>query len=119
MLAIAGAVAENMGIKKIYYGAHSNDRAIYPDCRPTFIAAMKLALHFSTYAEVELIAPFADYTKADIVAEGLDLGVFFEHTWSCYEGKDTPCGKCGTCQERIEAFEVNDAVDPLMEDEGQ
>ena len=62
---------------------------------------------------MEIVAPFFDMTKAEVVKLGAELGVPFENTWSCYEGKDKPCGKCGTCQERIESFALNDLMDPL------
>ena len=59
-------------------------------------------------------APWWDKNKAGIVAAGLELGMTheeFEHTWSCYEGKETPCGTCGTCIDRKEAFEANGIFD--------
>lgn len=113
MLAIAGAIAEDKGIKHLYYGAHANDHAIYPDCRPDFVNKMREALLSSTYVRVELHAPFVNLTKAEIVGIGKLLSVPFNLTWSCYEGKDKPCEKCATCQERIEAFRANGAIDPL------
>lgn len=66
---------------------------------------------------MEVEAPFVEMTKAEIVRLGLKLGVPYELTWSCYEGKDRPCLSCGTCLERTEAFLQNDAKDPLLSDE--
>ena len=56
---------------------------------------------------VELVAPYADCIKAEIVKDGLSMGVPYHMTWSCYEGNDTPCGNCGTCRDAIEAFATN------------
>jgi 7-cyano-7-deazaguanine synthase len=51
--------------------------------------------------------------KKDIVRKGLELGVPYSLTWSCYEGNKVACGKCPTCVERLEAFKANNAVDPI------
>ena len=59
-------------------------------------------------------APFVNLTKAEVVKIGLDLKVPYELTWSCYEGKDKPCGVCGTCIDRQEAFLKNGVTDPLL-----
>ena len=59
-------------------------------------------------------APFVMWSKADIVKKGLELNVPYELTWSCYEGGAMPCGVCGTCIDRIRAFELNGVTDPLM-----
>ncbi len=112
LLAVAAGVAEDRGISKLYYGAHSNDRAIYPDCRPEFIDAVSEATKKGTYNNVEIIAPFKECTKAEVVKEGVRLDVPFKNTWSCYKGEKTPCGKCGTCVERKEAFKLAGAKDP-------
>lgn len=112
LLAVAAGVAEDKGISKVYYGAHSNDRAIYPDCRPEFIAAVSEATKKGTYNNVEIIAPFKECTKAEVIKEGVRLDVPFKNTWSCYKGGKTPCGKCGTCVERKEAFKLAGAKDP-------
>ena len=61
-------------------------------------------------------APFVNMTKKDIVKLGLELGVPYELTWSCYEGGDKPCGVCGTCRDRMAAFEANGVTDPLLEE---
>lgn len=104
LLAIAGSVAVSHKAGRIAYGAHAGDHAIYPDCRPAFIDAMRVAFLLCDWSAVELYAPFAELSKADIVAEGDRLRVPMGATWSCYQGGDVHCGKCGTCVERIEAF---------------
>jgi 7-cyano-7-deazaguanine synthase len=58
-------------------------------------------------------APFLNFTKAEIVKLGLDLEIDYSKTWTCYEGKEIACGKCGSCNERLEAFSINNAIDPL------
>lgn len=106
LLAMAGSMAVGLGAERIAYGAHAGDHAIYPDCRPDFVAAMGRALALCDWKPLELYAPFIHKTKADIVALGQQLGVAMETTWSCYQGGSVHCGKCGTCVERREAFDL-------------
>lgn len=111
-LSYAAAVALQLDCKFIYYGAHADDAAgrAYPDCTPEFISAMNQSIREGTGGKVIMKAPWWDYNKGDIVAAGLELGMTqeeFAHTWSCYEGKETPCGTCGTCIDRRAAFEAN------------
>ena len=61
--------------------------------------------------QLNVTAPFIGMTKAQVVAQGLKLGVPYEMTWSCYEGKEKPCGVCGTCRDRIAAFRANGIED--------
>jgi 7-cyano-7-deazaguanine synthase len=113
MLSIAAGYAEAMKISEVFYAAHAGDWAIYPDCRTSFIDAMRAAIRLATaWNPVELKAPFAGITKAEIVKLGLDLKVPYELTWSCYQGCDEPCGVCPTCIERAEAFAANGIKDP-------
>jgi 7-cyano-7-deazaguanine synthase len=98
----------------VYYGAHSGDHTIYPDCRPDFILPMMQAVSASTDGRVGLRAPFMDIDKTGILRRGLALGLDYSNTWSCYAGGDQPCGLCGACQERSEAFALNNAVDPTI-----
>ena len=76
---------------------------------------MGSAIYEGTGHAVSVYAPFIDKNKADIVATGLRLGVPYEMTWSCYNGGDIPCGKCGTCIDRIKAFEANGIGDPIYD----
>jgi len=114
MLSMAIAYAENLNIKEVFYAAHFSDRSIYPDCRKEYITALSLAWQLGTYNQVEVKAPFVDMTKTNIVRLGLDLKVDYSKTWSCYSGKERPCLKCATCQERNEAFVSNTTKDPLL-----
>lgn len=112
MLAVAGGLAESKEAEGVVIAAHSGDHAIYPDCRESFMKAMADAIKLGTYAEVKLLRPFIDDTKAEIAQHGHKLGVDFSKTWSCYKGLDIHCGQCGTCVERREAFELAGIPDP-------
>ena len=113
MLSLAVAYAENLGIKEVYYAAHKNDEAIYPDCRKRFVEQLSKASQLGTYNKVKIKAPFVKKYKWELVKLGNRLKVPFEKTWSCYNGKEKACGKCGTCVERLEAFDENNLIDPL------
>ncbi len=115
-LSSAASIALSKGCSVIYYGAHSDDAAgsAYPDCSDAFNQAMNQAIYLGSGKQLEVVAPFINLTKADVVKIGLDLKVPYELTWSCYEGKDTPCGVCGTCIDRAEAFRLNGVEDPAL-----
>ncbi len=114
-LSSAASVALGKGCSVLYYGAHHDDIAgnAYPDCSEEFVGAMNHAIAEGTGGELHLEAPFVCWSKAQIVAEGLRLGVPYEKTWSCYEGGERACGHCATCLDRLRAFAENDASDPL------
>ena len=113
----AASIALSHGCSVIYYGPHADDAAgnAYPDCTPVFNNALSTAIYEGSGRPLRVEAPFVEMTKKDIVRLGLELNVPYEMTWSCYEGGDKPCGKCGTCIDRIEAFRANGAEDPLGE----
>lgn len=112
MLAIAAGFAESRGAEGVVIAAHSGDHAIYPDCRESFMGPMARAIEEGTYARIKLLRPFMRMDKAAIVRRGAELGVDFDHTWSCYKGGEIHCGTCGTCIERREAFEIAGVADP-------
>ena len=114
MLLIATAAAWAMSLKatSVAYGAHGGDHAIYPDCRPAFADALDKAIRLADWHEVSLERPFVGMDKTAIVKRGVELGVPFALTWSCYVGGDKHCGKCGTCVERKEAFVRAGVTDP-------
>lgn len=119
MLAVACGLAESRGAEALIIAAHGGDHAIYPDCREPFMQAMAGAMKRGTYAQIELLRPFIDCDKAEIVRRGTALGVDYAHTWSCYKGGDIHCGRCGTCVERREAFMQAGIIDPTnYEDSG-
>jgi 7-cyano-7-deazaguanine synthase len=114
MLNIAVGYAISIGAARVFYAAHYNDRAIYPDCRWEFVQSQNVTAKLANNnPELEIIAPFVHKTKAEIVKIGSELGVPFEDTWSCYKGEEKACGVCGTCRERIEAFQLNKLRDPV------
>lgn len=115
-LSSAASIAISKGCDVIYYGAHSDDAAgnAYPDCSDAFNNAMSDAIYIGSGEQLRIEAPFVKWTKADVVKKGLELKVPYEYTWSCYEGGDKPCGKCGTCIDRAKAFEANGVKDPAL-----
>jgi len=113
MLSIAIAFAISYNCSEVYYGAHSGDYAVYPDCRPKFVKKIREVAKICDYKQIDIKAPFLYYKKSDIVKEGLKLGVDYSLTWTCYKGGNKACGKCGSCIERMEAFKVNNTKDPI------
>lgn len=118
-LSSAASIALSKDCAVIYYGAHSDDAAgnAYPDCSEAFNKAMNDAIFIGSGNQLCIEAPFVKLTKADVVKIGLDLGVPYELTWSCYEGGETPCGVCGTCRDRAAAFAENGVADPAQRGE--
>ena len=104
MLSIACGFAESERLKYVMIANHGGDHAIYPDCRESFILAMSSAMHEGTYDGILILAPYTNLTKGEIALKGKSLCVDYSHTYSCYKGGATPCGKCGTCREREEAL---------------
>ena len=100
----------------IYLGAHADDvaGAAYADCSEEFTNTIGRAISIGTYGKVNLRAPLVNLNKAELVSEGLKLGTPYQLTWSCYEGGEIPCGKCGTCIDRAEAFKLNNIDDPAL-----
>lgn len=114
-IACAAAIADALGVHFVYYGAHQDDvEAAYPDCSIKFYEAMERAVEVGTEHHLIVVAPFIRQHKADIVKRGIELDVPFAHTWSCYNGGDKPCGKCGTCLDRAKAFAANGIADPAL-----
>lgn len=109
------ALSKNCGL--IYYGAHADDAAgfAYPDCSEVFNDAMNKAIYEGSGHQLRIEAPFVKMNKAEVVKLGLKLGVPYALTWSCYEGGEKPCGKCGTCIDRAGAFAANGVKDPALQ----
>lgn len=110
LLSAAAGIAASLGHDAVYTAVHAGDHAVYPDCRPEFIRAIAIATVLGCGVRVR--APFVGIDKAAIARIGGDLGVPYQLTWSCYEGGDQHCGRCGTCVERAEAFSEAGVVDP-------
>jgi 7-cyano-7-deazaguanine synthase len=112
-LAIAIGWAQSTGSTEVFYAAHAGDHAIYPDCRPDFFEPLTVAAYQSSWPpHVRLRGPFLGLSKAQIVQQGAVLNTPFELTYSCYNGRQKHCGKCGTCVERKEAFQLAGVADP-------
>lgn len=116
MLSLAYGYAVSIDAEIVAFAAHAGDHPIYPDCRPSFVAAFdameKIANDGFANPKLKLEAPFININKAEIVRIGSKLSVPYEDTWSCYKGGKKHCGKCGTCVERKEAFKLAGVLDP-------
>ena len=114
-------VAASSVTASVYLAPNALDYSGYPDCRPEFYEAMTraLALGSKLWTEYEVPikveTPIINLSKAEIVALGIKLGAPIEHTWSCYEGKETPCGSCDSCILRAKGFAEAGVPDPLLE----
>ena len=126
-LSYALAWAEVLGSSDIFIGVNALDYSGYPDCRPEFIAAFERMANLATKAGVEgrqaltIHAPLISLTKAEIIRKGLELGVDYSQTSSCYDPSPTgqPCGGCDSCVLRQKGFRENGLVDPLQYREAQ
>jgi len=118
MLSLATAFAISTKSEAVYYGAHAGDHTIYPDCRPEFVKAMDVAMKLCDWKRIELRVPYLRMTKADILRIGKTLNVPYTMTWTCYKGEPISCGQCGSCRERLEAFEIANMEDPLNYQDG-
>ena len=121
-LSIALGLAEVIGAWDIFLGVNAVDYSGYPDCRPAFVAAFENLANLATAAAVEdngryrIHAPLVQLTKAQIVARGLELGVDYALTHSCYDplAGGRPCGHCDSCRLRREGFLAAGSEDPLQ-----
>lgn len=115
-LSSAASMALSRGCGVIYYGAHADDAAgnAYPDCSSAFHQAISDAIFIGSGEQLRVEAPFVGLTKGEVVKKGLALQVPYHLTWSCYEGGERPCGLCGTCIDRAEAFRINGVADPAL-----
>jgi 7-cyano-7-deazaguanine synthase len=120
-LSFALAWAEVLGAEDIFIGVNALDYSGYPDCRPEFIAAYEAMANLATKAGVEgrqklkIHAPLIELTKAQIIERGLELGVDYSLTSSCYDPDENgaPCGQCDSCFLRQKGFRENGTQDPL------
>jgi 7-cyano-7-deazaguanine synthase len=120
-LSFALAWAEVLGSSDIFIGVNALDYSGYPDCRPEFIRAFEAMANLATKAGVEgaqrlrIHAPLISMTKAQIIRRGLELGVDYSLTSSCYDPAPdgSPCGGCDSCVLRRKGFRENGIDDPL------
>ena len=115
LLAAAVSWGEVIGARAVFVGAVWEDSSGYPDCRPEFFRAFEEAVRLGTRPETSLriVAPVISMSKAEIVRQGLALGVPFAETWSCYQAEETACGACESCRLRLRGFERAGATDPI------
>jgi 7-cyano-7-deazaguanine synthase len=112
---IMAGLAESIGAQRIALGVHQGDHNIYPDCRTEFIKALDTIIYLSTDRKVEVISPFLKENKTSILRIGysLKIPVPYHLTRTCYKNQPVSCGKCGSCTERLEAFEQIGKKDPI------
>ncbi|WP_414501209.1 7-cyano-7-deazaguanine synthase QueC [Zymobacter sp. IVIA_12111.31 C1] len=113
LLSLAIGYAVNIDAEHCFYGAHGGDHAIYPDCRPEFVEKMQDVARIANYTPVEVHAPYLAASKADILADGIAMGLDYADTWTCYLGEEAACGECGSCRERLAAFAAHGLTDPV------
>ena len=110
---IMAGLAESIGAELIALGVHAGDHAIYPDCRPAFIDSLNETIKYSSENKVSVLTPFLFDNKTTILLQGLKLLVPYHLTRTCYKDQKNSCGKCGSCQERLEAFANCGIKDPI------
>ncbi|KTG11305.1 7-cyano-7-deazaguanine synthase [Haloprofundus marisrubri] len=115
LLSMAVSYAEANDCEAVFVGAHSEDYSGYPDCRPEFFEAFEAMVDVGTKPETEISidVPFVEDSKTDIAERGVELGVPFEHTWSCYRAEEPACGTCDSCAYRLQAFQNVGVRDPI------
>ena len=119
MLSVALGWAEVLGAEDIFIGANAVDYSGYPDCRPEYISAYERLANFATRfgvegGEIKIHAPLIDMKKSEIIALGLELGIDFSATVSCYQANRAgeACGHCDSCRIRRNGFEEVGIADP-------
>ena len=119
-LSYALAWCEVLGAGDIFIGANAIDYSGYPDCRPEFISAFERMANVATKAGVggtrfKIHAPLISMAKAEIIRKGMELGVDFSLTHSCYDpgASGVACGECDSCRLRLEGFRAAGLVDPI------
>ncbi|WP_367176393.1 7-cyano-7-deazaguanine synthase QueC [Haloarcula rubripromontorii] len=115
LLSMAVSYAEANDCGAVFIGAHSEDFSGYPDCRPAFFDAFQGVIDAGTKPEtdIDLVAPFVEWSKTDIAERGVELGVPYADTWSCYRDDEPACGTCDACAFRLEAFQHIGERDPI------
>ena len=115
LLSMAVSYAEANDCGAVFIGAHSEDFSGYPDCRPAFFDAFQGVIDAGTKpdTDIDLVAPFVEWSKTDIAERGVELGVPYADTWSCYRDDEPACGTCDACAFRLEAFQRIGERDPI------
>ena len=122
-LSVGLGLAESIGALDIFIGVNAVDYSGYPDCRPEFIEAFEQMANLGTKAGIEghkinIHMPLVSLTKAQIIQRGIELGVDYSLTHSCYDPspEGISCGECDSCQLRLKGFEEADSSDPVRYD---
>jgi len=115
---VAAAYAEALDAERIVFGSNADDARELPDASQSFIQAMNELIRIGTRTgveggSIEIVNPLIEYSKVEVLKLAVRLGVPLEMTWSCYENRVTPCGKCRGCVTRLRAFEEAGLEDPL------
>ncbi len=119
-LSVAASWADALNITDIFIGVSEVDYSGYVDCREEFIRAMENTVNLGTvlgaekHQHITTHAPFMHMTKAEEVKLGIQLGVDYSQTWTCYRGENKPCGTCDSCLLRAKAFAEAGVEDPLI-----
>lgn len=115
LVSMAVSYAEANDCSAVFVGAHSEDYAGYPDCRPEFFETFQQVIDVGTKPETDIsvVAPFVEWSKTEIAERGLELGVPYELTWSCYRANEPACGTCDSCAFRLQAFRQAGTTDPI------
>lgn len=114
MANIALGAASARKAELVGLGVHAGDHAVYPDCRPEFVDALRelAAVALSGMHVPQIATPFVSWTKTEIAKYASEIGAPVHMSWSCYKGGAKHCGTCGTCTERKEAFADAGLPDP-------
>lgn len=115
ILSICAGYAESVGASTVFHGAALVDsEAGYWDGSNEFLQSINNLLSLNRRDRVQIEAPLINMTKQEIIALGVETGVNFSNTWTCYEGEDMACGKCPACSSRIKGFIDNKLIDPIV-----
>lgn len=115
IMSISCAYAETVGATTVYHGAALIDsQSGYWDGSKEFITAINDVVSLNRKTQIKIEAPLINMSKAEIIRWGIELGVDFNNTWTCYEGKDMSCGECPSCSSRLKGFIDNKIKDPVQ-----
>jgi len=116
-MSIACGWAEVLVASRVYIGAVEVDWSGYPDCRKVFFEALQTALNRGTKDQfhIDICTPLICLNKAEIVRLGVSLNAPLQHSWSCYQSQDIPCGVCDSCYLRQKGFDVAGLEDPILQ----
>lgn len=107
--------AEVLGAEKIFIGAVFEDSSGYPDCRPEFFKAFEQVIKIGTKPEtnIKIETPVINFSKSEIVKNGIEINAPLHLTWSCYKNEEVACGECDSCALRLRGFQQAGIEDPI------